>query len=106
MVGLKYNDDSLALHTDLYQINMMKTYWDEGITEKHAVFELYFRRNPFKNGYAIFAGLERLVSYIKNLRFSKTDIDYLRETQNYPEAFLDYLSNFRFRGSIRSAVEG
>ncbi|HJB23334.1 MAG TPA: nicotinate phosphoribosyltransferase [Candidatus Jeotgalibaca pullicola] len=105
-MGERYSDDSLALHTDLYQINMMKTYWDEGITEKHAVFELYFRRNPFKNGYAIFAGLERLVSYIKNLRFSKTDIDYLRETQNYPEAFLDYLSNFRFRGSIRSAVEG
>lgn len=106
MVGLKYNDDSLALHTDLYQINMMKTYWDEGITDKHAVFELYFRKNPFKNGYAIFAGLERLVAYIKTLRFTESDIAYLRESQDYPEEFLQYLSDFRFTGSIRSAIEG
>lgn len=102
----KYKDDSLVLHTDLYQINMMKTYWEEGIADKHAVFEAYFRKYPFNNGYAVYAGLERIVDYLKNLRFSKTDIVYLRETVDYPEAFLEYLENFKFTATLRSAVEG
>ena len=101
-----YNDDSLTLHTDLYQINMMKTYWETGVYEKKAIFEAYFRKLPFENGYAIFAGLERIVRYIEQLRFSKTDIDYLRDLGHYPEEFLAYLENFEFKGSIRSAVEG
>ena len=101
-----YNDDSLTLHTDLYQINMMKTYWETGVYEKKAIFEAYFRKLPFENGYAIFAGLERIVRYIEQLRFSKTDIDYLRGRGHYPEEFLTYLENFEFKGSIRSAVEG
>ena len=101
-----YNDDSLTLHTDLYQINMMKTYWETGVYEKKAIFEAYFRKLPFENGYAIFAGLERIVRYIEQLRFSKTDIDYLRALGHYPEEFLTYLENFEFKGSIRSAVEG
>lgn len=102
----QYNDDSLTLHTDLYQINMMKTYWETGIHEKKAIFEAYFRKLPFENGYAIFAGLERIVHYIEQLRFTKTDIDYLRTLGEYPEEFLSYLEDFRFKGNIRSAVEG
>lgn len=102
----QYNDDSLTLHTDLYQINMMKTYWETGIHEKKAIFEAYFRKLPFENGYAIFAGLERIVHYIEQLRFTKTDIDYLRTLGEYPEEFLSYLESFRFKGNIRSAVEG
>ena len=101
-----YKDDSLTLHTDLYQINMMKTYWETGVYEKKAIFEAYFRKLPFENGYAIFAGLERIVRYIEQLRFSKTDIGYLRGLGHYPEEFLTYLENFEFKGSIRSAVEG
>ena len=101
-----YKDDSLTLHTDLYQINMMKTYWETGIHEKKAIFEAYFRKLPFENGYAIFAGLERIVHYIEQLRFTKTDIDYLRTLGEYPEEFLSYLEDFRFKGNIRSAVEG
>ena len=72
-----YTDDSLSLHTDLYQINMLKTYWDDNTADRHAVFEAYFRKNPFENGYAVFAGLERIVQYLSNLRFSKTDIENL-----------------------------
>lgn len=101
-----YKDDSLTLHTDLYQINMMKTYWETGVSEKKAIFEAYFRKLPFENGYAIFAGLERIVHFIEQLRFSKTDIEYLRGLGYYPEEFLTYLENFEFKGSIRSAVEG
>lgn len=101
-----YPDDSLALHTDMYQINMMKTYWELGHANKNAVFEVYFRENPFGLGYAVFAGLERVINYVKTLRFSDSDIEYLRDTQDYPEAFLDYLKHFKFTGTIRSAAEG
>lgn len=101
-----YPDDSYTLHTDAYQINMIQTYYQQGIADKHAVFEVFFRDMPFHNGYAVFAGLEHIVHYIQNLHFSQTDIDYLREAEEYPEEFLDYLANFKFRGSIRSAVEG
>ncbi|KRK32657.1 nicotinate phosphoribosyltransferase [Loigolactobacillus bifermentans] len=101
-----YPDDSLTLHTDLYQINMMLTYWQHNIHNRKAVFEVFFRKMPFGNGYAIFAGLEHVVQYIQQLTFSDTDIAYLRESQDYPEAFLTYLENFKFTGTIRSAIEG
>lgn len=102
----RYQDDSLALHTDLYQLNMMKTYWELGRADKHAVFECYFRKMPFKNGYAIFAGLERIIEYLDNLKFSESDLTYLREVMDYPEAFLTYLKEFKFSCTVRSAVEG
>ena len=101
-----YPDDSLALHTDLYQINMMQTYWEQGKADNNAIFECYFRNNPFESGYAIFAGLERVIAYIKDLTFSESDIQYLREVGHYPEDFLAYLTNFKFKGTIRSMVEG
>ncbi len=52
-----YQDDSTALHTDLYQINMAQTYWKDGKHNRKAVFELFFRKQPFGNGFAVFAGL-------------------------------------------------
>lgn len=104
-MATNYSDDSLVLHTDLYQINMMQTYWEKGRSEKHAVFEVYFREMPFENGYAIFAGLERVVNYLENLNFSKTDIEYLR-TLDYPEAFLEYLEDLKFSCTVRSVKEG
>lgn len=102
----KYQDDSLILHTDLYQINMMKTYWELGRADRHAIFECYFRNLPFDNGYAVFAGLERLVQYFENLTFTESDIDYLREVEEFPEPFLDYLKDFKFECTVRSVVEG
>ncbi|WP_374284878.1 nicotinate phosphoribosyltransferase [Lactococcus sp.] len=101
----QYPDDSLTLHTDLYQINMMQTYFELGRHNKRAVFEVFFREMPFKNGYAIFAGLERIVDYLKDLRFSKSDIEFLR-TLDYPEAFLTYLENLEFTCTVRSVKEG
>lgn len=101
-----YADDGLTLHTDLYQINMMQTYWELGRADRHAVFECYFREMPFGHGYAIFAGLERLVAYLDNLHFTETDIAYLREVCDYPEPFLAYLKDFKFTCTVRSALEG
>ena len=100
-----YPDDSLTLHTDLYQINMMQVYFDQGIHNKHAVFEVYFRQQPFKNGYAVFAGLERIVKYLENLSFSESDIAYL-ESLGYHGAFLEYLRDLKLELTVRSAQEG
>ncbi|MEO4055482.1 nicotinate phosphoribosyltransferase [Solibacillus sp. CAU 1738] len=102
----KYEDDSLTLHTDLYQINMAESYWADGVHNRKAVFELYFRKLPFGNGYAVFAGLERILDYLQNFRFTQTDIAYLHEELGYSEDFLDYLKEVRFTGTVHSMVEG
>ncbi|WP_042148111.1 nicotinate phosphoribosyltransferase [Paucisalibacillus sp. EB02] len=102
---MNYMDDSLALHTDLYQINMAETYWADNVHERRAVFDLYFRKLPFGNGYAVFAGLERVIKFIQDFKFSETDIRYLAEL-GYKEDFLDYLKTIRFTGSIKSMQEG
>ena len=102
----KYQDDGLALHTDLYQINMAETYWEDNMHNKRAVFELYFRKLPFETGYGIFAGLERIIEFIKEYRFTDSDLAYLREELGYEEDFLAYLQTVRFNGTIRAMKEG
>ena len=103
---MRYADDSLALHTDLYEINMAYTYWKKGNGDKKAVFEVYYRENPFGMGYTIFAGLERVVKYINELKFSASDIAYLKNEHHFEQDFLDYLENWTFRGDIRAMREG
>lgn len=98
--------DNLTLHTDAYEINMMQTYFKAGLQNRHAVYEVYFRKMPFENGFAIFAGLEKVIDYIQNINFTDEDIEFLRSQNEYSEEFLTYLSNFKFTGSIRSFVEG
>ena len=100
-----YPDDSLTLHTDLYQINMMQVYFRRNIHNKRAVFEVYFRKEPFHSGYAVFSGLERMVHYLNHLTFSDSDIAYLRSL-DYDEEFLDYLANLKLELTVRSAQEG
>ncbi|KDE48680.1 nicotinate phosphoribosyltransferase [Geobacillus sp. CAMR5420] len=102
----KYADDSLMLHTDLYQINMVETYWEDRMHERRAVFEVFFRKLPFGNGYAVFAGLERVIQFLQQFRFSDSDIDYLRQELGYRDDFLDYLRTLRFTGTVRSMREG
>ncbi|WP_315906198.1 nicotinate phosphoribosyltransferase [Priestia koreensis] len=98
-------DDSKALHTDLYQINMVETYWADGIHEKKSVFDLYFRKLPFQNGYAVFAGLEKIVRYLEQFQFTKNDIEYLRNL-GYQDDFLAYLETIRFTGTVQAMREG
>lgn len=101
-----YQDDSLTLHTDLYQLNMMKAYFDDGIHERRSIFEVFFREMPFNSGYVVFAGLERIVSYIENLRFTESDIQYVHDELGFDGPFLEYLKDFKFSGTIRSVREG
>lgn len=101
-----YPDDSLALHTDAYELSMMQTYWKQGLANRRAVFEAFFRKMPFQNGYAVYAGLDHIIRYVKQLRFSASDIEYLKSTEQFDDDFLEYLRDFKFTGSIRSFEEG
>ncbi len=100
---MEYNN--YTLHTDLYQINMMETYWADNKANDKAVFEVYFRKNPFGSGYAVFAGLQRIIDYLSGLSFSTDDIEYLREI-GYKEDFLEFLEEYSFASDVFSVKEG
>ena len=85
------------MHTDLYQINMAKTYYEQGIHERQTIFDLYFRKMPFENGYAVFAGLIHIIDYLKICTSQKSDIEYLSEL-GYEDDFLNYLKQSALRG--------
>lgn len=102
---MRYGD--LTLHTDKYQINMMYAHWVQGSLNQKAVFEVNFRKMPFGNGYAVFAGLERIVNYIKELRFSEEAIAYLAaQEEAYAPEFLEELRHFAFSGDLYAVPEG
>lgn len=94
-----------TLMTDLYELTMMQGYFKLGRHE-NVVFDAFYRTNPCGGGYAICAGLESIVNYIKNLKFTPEDIEYLRSINIFDEDFLTYLSTFRFTGSIYAIPEG
>lgn len=98
-------EKNLTLLTDLYELTMMKGYHDIQ-NEDRVVFDVFYRQNPSNGGYAICAGLEQVIDYIKNLHFEKDDIDYLRELELFDEKFLTYLANFEFTGNISAIEEG
>ncbi|QXP80839.1 MULTISPECIES: nicotinate phosphoribosyltransferase [Winogradskyella] len=93
-----------ASYTDLYQLTMAQVYFKTK-PKGRAVFDYYFRNNPFKGGYAIFAGLEDVLNILETIQFSASDITYL-EQHGFEKEFLDYLENFQFTGSIFSCKEG
>jgi nicotinate phosphoribosyltransferase len=95
-----------ALLTDLYELTMLAGYFDEGMSEQPAVFDLYYRTNPFQGSYAVFAGLEPALHYLRDLRFSGEDLAYLQKLDIFKPAFLDFLKNFRFRGKVTAPPEG
>lgn len=95
-----------ALLTDLYQLTMLAGYFEKGMHEDCAVFDLFFRTPPFKGGYVIFAGLEPALRYLSELRFRKDDLSYLKTLGIFKDAFLDYLEEFRFRGRVIAMPEG
>ena len=99
------NERNLTLLTDLYELTMMNGYFDMKKDER-VVFDVFYRKNPSNGGYAIVAGLEQVIEYIKNLHFEKSDIEYLRELNLFDEKFLNYLENFKFTGNIYAIKEG
>ena len=102
---MKTETRNLTMMTDLYQLTMMNGYYLDGSYRNEAVFDLFFRANGQLN-YAIAAGLEQAVEYIKNLRFDKTDLEYLSSLGIFAPAFIEYLRGFKFTGDIYSVEEG
>ena len=94
------------LLTDLYELTMLAGYLEQGMHERPAVFDLFFRQNPFKGGYAVFAGLETALCYLEKLRFSEEDLDYLDGLRLFRPSFLSFLEGFRFKGSVTAPAEG
>jgi len=85
---------------------MLAGYFEKGMHDDPAVFDLFFRTPPFKGGYVVFAGLEPALSYLSGLRFSNDDLSYLKSLGIFKNPFLDYLENFRFRGRVIAMPEG
>ena len=73
---------SLALLTDMYQLTMAQGYWKQNRAEQQAVFHLYFRKNPFKGGYTISAGLEDAMDLLQNFGFTQEDLDFLAQVKS------------------------
>ncbi len=99
-------NENLTLLTDLYELTMMQGYFLSGNTNKKVVFDMFFRKNPDENGYSIACGLDTFIDYINELKFSESDIDYLKSLNIFEETFLNYLKTFKFSGDIVGVREG
>ncbi|MGN1480857.1 nicotinate phosphoribosyltransferase [Porcipelethomonas sp.] len=100
------NNRNLSMLVDFYEMTMGNGYLLHGQGEKTVYFDMFFRRVPDGGGYAIFAGLEQVIDYIKNLKFTDEDIEYLKSKNIFSDQFLEYLKNFRFICDIYSVPEG
>lgn len=97
---------NMTMLCDFYELTMGNGYFACGNRDKITYFDLFFRRCPDGGGFAIAAGLQQIVEYVKDLHFDQADIDYLRGRNLFSEEFLNYLANFRFTGDIWAVPEG
>ncbi|MGB6999510.1 MAG: nicotinate phosphoribosyltransferase, partial [Pseudolabrys sp.] len=93
------------LTTDLYELNMVQAYLDRG-EDKEAVFEFFVRRLPPRRGFLLAAGLEDVLTYLETLRFSPSEIDWLKSTKRFRANLIDYLAGLRFTGDVHAIPEG
>jgi len=97
---------NLTMMTDLYQLTMMYGYFQHGMQDNVAVFDLFFRQTRENSAYAVMAGVESVVEYIEDLHFDDQDIAYLRSLNLFSEGFFSYLRDFRFTGELYAMPEG
>ena len=97
---------NMTMLCDFYELTMGNGYFQNGLKDRITYFDVFFRNVPDGGGFAIVAGLEQLVEYIKDLHFSEEDIQFLRGKNLFSEEFLDYLRNFHFTGDIYAVPEG
>ena len=97
---------NLTLLTDLYELTMMQGYFRNKDQNETVIFDAFYRNNPCGGGFAIMAGVEQLIQYIRELHFEKEDIDYLAGLGIFGKDFLDYLASFRFTGDVYAIPEG
>ena len=100
------NARNIPLLCDYYEYTMSNGYVENGLQDNIVYFDIYFRNVPDKGGFCIFAGLEQLVDYILNLRFTDSDLEFMRSKNTFSEKFLQYLKDFRFTGDVWAIPEG
>ena len=105
MNNIKKRD--LALITDFYELLMMQGYFEDFEKGKRcATFDVFYRRTPFDNGFAVFCGLNEIIDYIENLKFTEDDIKYLKSLNSFNDEFLKFLKDFKWNGSLYAFHEG
>lgn len=100
------NKLNLTMLADFYELTMADGYFETGMAEDIAYFDMFFRKVPDGGGFAIMAGLEQTIDYLKNLKFTDEDIQYLRNKNMFCEEFLEYLRNFQFKCDVWAVPEG
>ena len=100
------NKRNLTMLTDFYELTMANGYFQTDMKDKIACFDMFFRSVPDDGGFAIMAGVEQLIDYLKNLKFDKVDIDFLRGKKMFSEDFLKYLIDFKFSCDVWAVSEG
>ena len=94
-----------SMLTDQYELNMANSYFESGMKDIVGVFDVFFRKVPSNGGYALMAGVDKVIEYINNLKFSDNDLAYFRSL-GYGEEFINYLKNFKFTGNIYAIPDG
>ena len=92
--------------TDLYELTMMYVWFLSGTINNQSCFDLFFRSCPFQGEYIIAAGIDDALLFLRDARFSKEDIAYIRSLHIFDDAFLAWLSDWRFDGSVHAVDEG
>ncbi|MEI3508323.1 MAG: nicotinate phosphoribosyltransferase [Bacilli bacterium] len=95
-----------TLATDFYELTMGQVYQDQGEQDQIVYFDAFFRRTPFNGGYAIMGGSDEIIDYIKNLKFTDEDIEYLKSTGQFSDNLLNTLKNFKFTGDLYMVPDG
>ncbi len=97
---------NLTMLCDFYELTMANGYFENGMKDKIVYFDVFYRKNPDGGGYAIAAGLEQIIEYVRDLHFDRDDIEFLRTKKLFNEDFLKYLEGFRFTGDMWAVPEG
>ncbi|MCB2291290.1 nicotinate phosphoribosyltransferase [Clostridium sp. CS001] len=100
------NERNLTMLVDFYELTMANGYLDNNVQDKVAYFDMFFRRIPDGGGYCIMAGVQQLIEYLSNLKFTNDDVQYLRSKGIFSEEFMDYLTNFKFSCDVWAIPEG
>ena len=103
---MQHNERNLSMVMDFYEMTMSNGFFSDKNHNARVAFDVFYRRNPDKAGFSIFAGLEQIIEYITNLHFNDDDIEYLKSQGLFSDEFLTYLKNFHFKGDIYAFREG